>query len=68
MFLLTLALLFGIVLAVLLLVSLKRKMKDDWSYGGAVGKILTVLKLLVLVESVAFVILFIIIIVKTLAA
>lgn len=68
MFLLILALLFGVALAVLLLINLKKRMKSDWKRGGAIGKILTILKLLVLVESIVFVILFVIIIVKTMAA
>lgn len=66
MLILILGLIFGIVVTILVGRSVKKYSRDRLRYGGKLEKITEIIKILLLVISVAYVIAFIIVIIKTL--
>ena len=66
MLILILGLIFGIVVPILVGRSVKKYSRDRLRYGGKLEKITEIIKILLLVISVAYVIAFIIVIIKTL--
>lgn len=66
MLILILGLIFGIVVTILVGRSVKKYSRDRLRYGGKLEKITEIIKMLLLVFSVAYVIAFIIVIIKTL--
>ncbi len=66
MLILILGLIFGIAVLILTGRSVKKYSRDRFRYGGKLEKITEIIKILLLVFSVAYVIAFIIVIIKTL--
>lgn len=67
MLLIIFALACGIVLLLLLLRSMVKNTRERLSYGSVSEKICEILKIIVCVETVAFIVIFIIVLIKTIA-
>ncbi|HIU25243.1 MAG TPA: hypothetical protein IAC50_01935 [Candidatus Copromorpha excrementigallinarum] len=68
MILLILALVFGLVVFVLLVRSIAKNTKKNLRYGNKFSKICEILKILICIETAAFIAIFVIVLIKTLAA
>ncbi|MFQ7472691.1 MAG: hypothetical protein ACLSAO_04605 [Anaerovoracaceae bacterium] len=62
------ALICGVVLLILLLRSISGKTRDRLKYGERWEKICEIIKLVLCVETIAFIVVFIIVLIKTIAA